>query len=96
MRTIAVSTFPVTYDDPFDPVSAENMEAVLRRDLDKTLSGGVLSDSSPIGVAIGVVRDGERRVFTFGKVKPDAIFEIGSITKTFTGRRSRHSPFSTG
>jgi len=84
-RLSPANAFPVTYDDPLDPVSAENMEAVLRRDLDKTMSGGVLSDSSPIGVAIGVVRDGERRVFTFGKVKADAIFEIGSITKTFTG-----------
>jgi len=45
----------------------------------------VLSASSPIGIAIGIVHDDDRRVFTFGKAKPDAIFEIGSITKTFTG-----------
>lgn len=84
-RLSPANAFPVTYDDPVDPVSAAHMEAVLRRDLGKTQSGGVLSDSSPIGVAIGVIRDGERRVFTIGKVKPDAMFEIGSITKTFTG-----------
>jgi len=77
--------FPITYDDPIDPVSAASLESVLRRDLDQTLSSGMLSGVSPIGIAIGVVRDGERRVFTFGKAQPDAIFEIGSITKTFTG-----------
>jgi serine-type D-Ala-D-Ala carboxypeptidase/endopeptidase len=31
------------------------------------------------------VRNGVRRVFAYGAVKPDSIFEIGSITKTFTG-----------
>jgi serine-type D-Ala-D-Ala carboxypeptidase/endopeptidase len=79
------AAYPVTYDDPIDPVSAASMESVLRRDLDETLSNGVLSAISPIGIAIGIVRDGERRVFTFGKAQPDAIFEIGAITKTFTG-----------
>ncbi len=75
----------ITHYDAIDPVGAASMESVLRRDLDKTLSNGVLSASSTIGVAIAVVRDGERRVFAFGAAKPDAIFEIGSITKTFTG-----------
>ena len=79
------NVFPVTYDDPLDPVSVADMEAVLRRDLDQTLSSGVLAANSPIGVAIGLVGDGERRVFTFGKATPDAMFEIGSVTKTFTG-----------
>jgi CubicO group peptidase (beta-lactamase class C family) len=32
-----------------------------------------------------VVRHGVRRVFAFGAARPDSIFEIGSITKTFTG-----------
>jgi D-alanyl-D-alanine-carboxypeptidase/D-alanyl-D-alanine-endopeptidase len=31
------------------------------------------------------VRQGERRVFAFGTAKADSIFEIGSITKAFTG-----------
>jgi len=53
--------------------------------LDQVLRGGLLSRPSPVGITIGVVRDGDRRVFTFGKAQPDEIFEIGSITKTFTG-----------
>jgi TonB family protein len=81
----AANALPLTYDDPIASVSAARMESVLRRDLDQTLSSGVLSASSPIGIAIGIVRDGERRVFAFGKAKPDAILEIGSIAKTFTG-----------
>ncbi len=79
------TAFAVRYDDPIDPVSVASMESVLRRDLDQTLSSGVLSAVGPIGIAIGIVRGGERGVFTFGKAKPDAIFEIGSITETFTG-----------
>lgn len=81
----SATAFPVTYDPAIPPVRAADMESVLRRDLDKTLRSGVLSSNSQISVAIGVVRDGERRVFVIGTATPDAIFEIGSITKTFTG-----------
>ena len=38
-----------------------------------------------MGVTIGVVRGGVKRVFSYGAAKPDSIFEIGSTTKTFTG-----------
>jgi len=34
---------------------------------------------------VGIVDHGRRQVFTYGAVKPDSIFEIGSVTKTFTG-----------
>jgi len=61
------------------------MESVLRRDLEKTFSTGLLSAGKPTGIAVGVVRDGERRVFAFGSAKADSLFEIGSITKVFTG-----------
>lgn len=37
------------------------------------------------GIAIGVWQHGVRRVFTYGAAKPDSLFQIGSITKTFTG-----------
>jgi serine-type D-Ala-D-Ala carboxypeptidase/endopeptidase len=54
------------------------MQSVLDRDLPKTLPLGA-------GLAIGVYEHGVRRVFTYGTAKPDSLFEIGSITKTFTG-----------
>lgn len=76
---------PVTYSPAIDPVSVADMESVLRRDLEKTFSSGLLASGKPTGIAVGVVRNGERRVFAFGIAKADSIFEIGSITKTFTG-----------
>ena len=36
------------------------------------------------GVSIGVVEPGSLGVFIFGAASVDSIFEIGSITKTFT------------
>lgn len=37
------------------------------------------------GVAIGIWRDTERQIMTYGVARPDSLFEIGSISKTFTG-----------
>jgi CubicO group peptidase (beta-lactamase class C family) len=76
---------PVTYDPAIEPVPAAALESVLRRDLAKTFSTGLLATDKPTGVVIGVIRGGEQRVFSFGTAKPDSLFEIGSITKTFTG-----------
>jgi CubicO group peptidase (beta-lactamase class C family) len=75
----------VHYDPAMPPVSAADMQAVLNQDLKRALEKGDLSPETSAGVAIGVVRHGVRRVFAFGAAKPDSIFEIGSITKTFTG-----------
>ena len=36
-------------------------------------------------MTIGVVARGVRKIFSYGAAKPDSVFEIGSITKTFTG-----------
>jgi serine-type D-Ala-D-Ala carboxypeptidase/endopeptidase len=36
------------------------------------------------GVVVGVLDHGQREVMAFGTAKPDSIFEIGSVTKTFT------------
>jgi len=46
---------------------------------------GLLKKSLGCGVAIGVVDRGIRREFSYGAARNDSIFEIGSITKTFTG-----------
>jgi CubicO group peptidase (beta-lactamase class C family) len=37
------------------------------------------------GIVIGVSEHSVRRLMTYGAAKPDSLFEIGSISKTFTG-----------
>ena len=61
------------------------MQSVLDRDLAEALKNGELAPATGVGVTIGVVRAGVKRVFSYGAAKPDSIFEIGSTTKTFTG-----------
>jgi CubicO group peptidase (beta-lactamase class C family) len=76
---------PAAFDPAIAPVRAAEMEAVLARDFEKALKTGLLAPETSAGIAIGVVRDGERRVFALGAAKVNSIFEIGSVTKTFTG-----------
>jgi serine-type D-Ala-D-Ala carboxypeptidase/endopeptidase len=83
--TFTRGTLQSLYAPALAPVSAAEMQATLGRDLESALERGTLAAGTGVGVAIGVVRDGERRVFAFGQARPDAIFEIGSVTKTFTG-----------
>jgi CubicO group peptidase (beta-lactamase class C family) len=75
----------ISYDPAIAPVAAAAMQAVLSQDFAPALKGGALSPATSAGVAIGVVRNGVPRVFAWGSATPDSIFEIGSITKTFTG-----------
>lgn len=75
----------VSYQHAIAPVSAAMMQSVLRRDLRRALDSGALAPGTNAGVTIGVVRNGVRKIFAFGTAKPDSIYEIGSITKTFTG-----------
>jgi CubicO group peptidase (beta-lactamase class C family) len=60
------------------PVEPAAIEPLLRRDLPRELPPGM-------GIVFGVVKHGERRVFAYGTAHPDSIYQIGSITKTFTG-----------
>jgi CubicO group peptidase (beta-lactamase class C family) len=77
---------PPTYDRPLPPVTAADVKSVLDRDLQPALRpDGALAPGSPAGVSIGLIQRGERRVFTYGVAQPDSIYEIGSISKTFTG-----------
>src|SRR5258708_15510214 len=46
---------------------------------------GALAPETHAGVTVGVLEHGDRRVLAYGTAEPDSIFEIGSITKTFTG-----------
>lgn len=52
---------------------------------DISISANELGLAAGDGIAVGIVRSGSRRVFALGAAKPDSIFQIGSITKTFTG-----------
>jgi CubicO group peptidase (beta-lactamase class C family) len=38
-----------------------------------------------MGVVVGVVKHGERRIFAYGTARPDSIYQIASISKTYTG-----------
>ena len=87
-QTHEVATAPVsppTFDAAIAPVHAADLESVLDRDLAGALKSGQLAPSTGAGISVAVVDHGVRRVFSYGAAKPDSIFEIGSITKTFTG-----------
>jgi CubicO group peptidase (beta-lactamase class C family) len=76
---------PPQYDAAIPAVSAADLQAVMDKDLADALKTGELAASTGAGVSIAVVEHGVSRVFSYGAAKPDSIFEIGSITKTFTG-----------
>ncbi len=67
------------------PVDVANLKEVLDKDLAAALASGELAPGTEGGLTIGVVQHGVRRIFAYGTAKPDGLFEIGSITKTFTG-----------
>lgn len=75
---------PPKFDAAMPPVSAADLQSVLDKDLADALTSGELASSTGAGVSIAVVDHGVRRVFTYGVAKPDSVFEIGSISKTFT------------
>src|SRR5262249_17965359 len=66
-------------------IPVAELKAVLDRDLAVGLKEGALAPATGGGVVIGVIGRGTRRIFVYGPVKQDSIFEIGSISKTFTG-----------
>jgi CubicO group peptidase (beta-lactamase class C family) len=73
---------PIT---PKPPVALAELKAVLDQELKPVLERGLLSKPTGGGLVIGVFDRCERRIFAYGTAHPDSIFEIGSITKTFTG-----------
>jgi CubicO group peptidase (beta-lactamase class C family) len=83
---IAPATLPaMTLDATPVPVSAQDLQSVMDHDLRQALTTGELAPGSGRGLVIGVWKRGERRVFAYGTAKPDSMFEIGSVSKTFTG-----------
>ncbi len=79
------STMPAT-DPALPPATIANIKEILDRDLASSLApGGALAPETHAGVAIGIVEHGHRQTFSYGPVQTDSVFEIGSISKTFTG-----------
>jgi len=75
---------PAPPDPAIPPVALTDLKPILDHDLAATLKEGALAPATNAGVTIGVIERGERRIFTYGTAKEDSVFEIGSITKTFT------------
>jgi len=76
---------PPPTDAAIPPVGVAELKAVLDRDLAIALKSGPLAPETQGGVTIGVVQHGVERIFSYGTARLDSVFEIGSITKTFTG-----------
>ncbi len=84
-QTSAIEPPKPAVDAAMPPVSLANLKDVLDKDMAAALASGELAPGTDAGVTIGVVQHGARRVLTYGTTRPDSLFEIGSITKTFTG-----------
>ena len=67
------------------PIALADFKPVLDAEFAPVVKDGLLKQSTGCGVAIGVIDNGQRRVFTYGAARADSIFEVGSVTKTFTG-----------
>jgi serine-type D-Ala-D-Ala carboxypeptidase/endopeptidase len=83
-QAAAIEPAKVAFDPAMPAVELAQLPAVIEADLAKLLAGP-LAPATGIGVTIGVVQRGARKIFGFGAVKSDSVFEIGSVTKTFTG-----------
>ena len=84
-RPIAIEPPEQTFDEGMPPVDVANLKDVLDKDLETALASGDLAPGTGAGITVGVVQHGVRRILAYGTTKADAVFEIGSITKTFTG-----------
>ena len=73
------------YDAALPAVGAAGLEKVLSQDIEAALKGNDLGPGTGAGLTVAVYAHGERRIFCFGEARPGSIYEIGSMTKTFTG-----------
>lgn len=76
---------PPKFEPAMKAVAAADLKPVLDNDLSEALKKGALAPATRGGIAIGILQHGARHVFAYGPVQENSIFEIGSITKTFTG-----------
>jgi serine-type D-Ala-D-Ala carboxypeptidase/endopeptidase len=79
------ATPAAVFDAAIPAAGVADLKPVLDADLASTLKVGALAPETHGGITIGVVQHGVRRIFSYGTAAPDSVFEIGSISKTFTG-----------
>jgi CubicO group peptidase (beta-lactamase class C family) len=78
-------TAPVlTWQPALPAMDARNMKSVMDRDLAPALGSGALAPETHSGLVIGIVRHGERRLLAYGTAQTDSVYEMGSVSKTFT------------
>ena len=76
----------LVFNPPIPPVRAADFPSVMNRDIAPMLRRlDLAAADGGAGIVIGVSEHGVRRVMTYGAARPDSLFEIGSVTKTFTG-----------
>ena len=83
-QATALEPVQAAIDPAMPAVGIDKIQEVIDADLAK-LSQTELAPATGIGVTIGVVSHGKQKIFSYGAAKPDSVFEIGSVTKTFTG-----------
>ncbi len=84
-QATALSIPPPAMDAAIPPVTSADLQSVMERDLAQAIKSGRLAPATGGGLVIGIIDHGAKRIFAYGTAKPDSIFEIGSISKTFTG-----------
>lgn len=67
------------------PVPLDELGAALDDEFRPVIGTPTLKTSAGVGIVIGVLQNGQRRIYAYGAAKPDSIYEIGSVTKSFTG-----------
>jgi len=84
-QTAALEAPTAAVDPAMPPLAIAQLKSVIDADLASAATLGDLAPATGGGVTIGVVSHGTRLVWTYGAAKVDSVFEIGSISKTFTG-----------
>ncbi|HTS65641.1 MAG TPA: serine hydrolase [Candidatus Acidoferrales bacterium] len=76
----------LVFDPPLAPLRAADFPSVMDRDIAPMLRRlDLAAADGGAGIAIGISEHGRQRIMTYGAARPDSLFEIGSIGKTFTG-----------
>lgn len=66
------------------PVTVSNLRSVMDRDLASAVRDGWLAPGQGGALVIATSHHGVRQMWTYGDAQENSIFQIGSVTKTFT------------